>query len=340
MTDTADLIARLDAEATQCASEGLMDAAMLLHEAAQALAASAADAARWRYALNNRRTGGFAVCMDTGHQWRVWTPIKSTGNLDAAMAASQANPSAARAPEWQEVDVEDSSFEAWFYTLHPEDKGDKPRARDAYAAGMADRAALAAAAPAPAVQAVPGITNADIRREFLAAGFTIKPGHDDLKPYVYEAARRVLALAAAAPEPAAASVAPQAAPAPIHVEAVAEVVLTAEGNRLDWLVEGGIAAMEYGSVLVLASEPITDDDGSGEVYRAAPVAQPLTPAHMVSTIGAGLDALMDHVSEYGVIAEGSTRHAVTMARAVERACAEAWGVTLASTAAGQEGGAA
>ena len=39
------------------------------------------------------------------------------------------------------------------------------------------------------------ISNDDIRREFLAAGFEIKPGHDDLKPYVYEAARRVLALA-------------------------------------------------------------------------------------------------------------------------------------------------
>ncbi len=40
------------------------------------------------------------------------------------------------------------------------------------------------------------ITKDDIRREFLAAGFTIKPGQDDLKPYVYEAARRLLSLAA------------------------------------------------------------------------------------------------------------------------------------------------
>ena len=39
------------------------------------------------------------------------------------------------------------------------------------------------------------ISNDDIKREFLAAGFTIKPGHDDLKSYVYDAARRVLALA-------------------------------------------------------------------------------------------------------------------------------------------------
>jgi hypothetical protein len=41
------------------------------------------------------------------------------------------------------------------------------------------------------------ISDDDIKREFLAAGFTVKPGHDDLKPYVYKAAHRVLALAAA-----------------------------------------------------------------------------------------------------------------------------------------------
>jgi hypothetical protein len=49
------------------------------------------------------------------------------------------------------------------------------------------------------------ISNDDIRREFLAAGFEVKPGHDDLKPYVYEAARRVLMLAAAQLEAAVAA---------------------------------------------------------------------------------------------------------------------------------------
>lgn len=44
------------------------------------------------------------------------------------------------------------------------------------------------------------ISDADIKREFLAAGFTVKAGHEDLKPYVYEAARRILALAAAESE--------------------------------------------------------------------------------------------------------------------------------------------
>jgi hypothetical protein len=38
----------------------------------------------------------------------------------------------------------------------------------------------------------------DIRREFLDAGFTVKPGEPDLKPYVYEAATRLIALAESA----------------------------------------------------------------------------------------------------------------------------------------------
>jgi len=39
------------------------------------------------------------------------------------------------------------------------------------------------------------VTNDDIREVFLANGFTIKDGLTDLKPYVYEAARALLAKA-------------------------------------------------------------------------------------------------------------------------------------------------
>ena len=85
-TDTTDLIARLDAEATQCASEGLEEVAVLLNEAAQALAAEAADAARWRYAMD-WQTKGFAVCRRVTEAEGCWTPIKTTGPIDAAMAA-------------------------------------------------------------------------------------------------------------------------------------------------------------------------------------------------------------------------------------------------------------
>jgi hypothetical protein len=44
-------------------------------------------------------------------------------------------------------------------------------------------------------EAKTGITDDQIREVFLKAGFTIKPGQDDLKPYVFEAARALLALA-------------------------------------------------------------------------------------------------------------------------------------------------
>lgn len=40
------------------------------------------------------------------------------------------------------------------------------------------------------------ITNDDIREVFLAAGFTVKEGQADLKPYVFQAARMLLALKA------------------------------------------------------------------------------------------------------------------------------------------------
>ena len=46
--------------------------------------------------------------------------------------------------------------------------------------------------PAQATQAE--VTDEQIKEAFLANGFTIKDGHSDLKPYVYAAARAILAL--------------------------------------------------------------------------------------------------------------------------------------------------
>ena len=46
--------------------------------------------------------------------------------------------------------------------------------------------------PAQATQAE--VTDEQIKEAFLANGFTIKDGHSDLKPYVYVAARAILAL--------------------------------------------------------------------------------------------------------------------------------------------------
>jgi hypothetical protein len=64
--------------------------------------------------------------------------------------------------------------------------------RDDYRARLATQCGeTLAARAAVARRAEP--TNDQIRAVFLAHGFTIKPGHDDLKPYVYEAARALLA---------------------------------------------------------------------------------------------------------------------------------------------------
>jgi hypothetical protein len=45
------------------------------------------------------------------------------------------------------------------------------------------------------------LSDDDIRAVFLAHGFTIKPGCDDLKPYVYEAARAAIDLYASCAAP-------------------------------------------------------------------------------------------------------------------------------------------
>lgn len=42
-------------------------------------------------------------------------------------------------------------------------------------------------------------SDAEIREVFLANGFTIRPGHGDLKPYVYQAARALITRYGAQP---------------------------------------------------------------------------------------------------------------------------------------------
>lgn len=61
---------------------------------------------------------------------------------------------------------------------------------------------------------------------------------------------------------------------PVTVEAVATV---ARDGGLDWLIEGGPGALEPGEVLMICAERLTDDTGSGEVYR--------TPSESVAVSG-------------------------------------------------------
>jgi len=64
-----------------------------------------------------------------------------------------------------------------------------------------------------------------------------------------------------------------AAAEPIQVEAVAVTREDEDGLYLDWVLEGGISALEApGVVLLVAHGKVTDDQGSGEVYLAQPTA--------------------------------------------------------------------
>lgn len=49
---------------------------------------------------------------------------------------------------------------------------------------------------------------------------------------------------------------------PVTVESVA----TVRRGKLSWLIEGGVAALPDGVVLLIADSQITDNSGSGEVY--------------------------------------------------------------------------
>ena len=199
-----------------------------------------------------------------------------------------------------------------------------------------DAATQPAAAPQPVAQ---GITNEDIRREFLAAGFTIKEGHTDLKPYVYEAARRILALAAAPAEVAGEPVAPDgrlhadgyftwarregyvmdrrlpcdfylAAPparqpeaAGVAVEPVASIYITPDGDREmdDWRRELPV--------------------GRNILYTAPPALQALTDEQMVECVRSiGLPVPMGLIRDRGPYEITEPSWFLTqLVRAIERA---------------------
>lgn len=70
------------------------------------------------------------------------------------------------------------------------------------------------------------------------------------------------------------AIAQPAAGEPIQVEAVAVTRARKNGGlALEWLIEGGISALEApGVMLLVAHGTVTDDQGSGEVYLVPPAA--------------------------------------------------------------------
>lgn len=74
-----------------------------------------------------------------------------------------------------ELHVGDSAFESWYSSYNPTHKGDKQRARDAYAAGMGD--SLVMAAPAAVAGPVPSGWNFDVKRSDGRVWLTISTPH-------------------------------------------------------------------------------------------------------------------------------------------------------------------
>lgn len=60
---------------------------------------------------------------------------------------------------------------------------------------------------------------------------------------------------------------------PVNLAAVAVVREHDHELRLEWLIEGGIAELEPGQILIVADQDVTDDEGGGELYRH-PTEQP------------------------------------------------------------------
>jgi hypothetical protein len=56
----------------------------------------------------------------------------------------------------------------------------------------------------------------------------------------------------------------------VQLAAVAVVRERDDELQLEWLLEGGLAELEPGRILMAADQKVTDDEGSGELYRAQP----------------------------------------------------------------------
>lgn len=97
-----------------------------------------------------------------------------------------------------------------------------------------------------------------------------------------------------------------AAGEPIQVETVAITREDDDGLYLDWVLEGGISALEApGVVLLVAHGTVTDDQGSGEVYVAPPAAASVAAGEPVAEFFVEFATLRRAMSIYGLSAPES-----------------------------------
>jgi len=108
----------------------------------------------------------YAALMQAASDWICENVPTGTRGATAWATKLQNVANALRAPPWQapaqatptckdstpELHIGDSAFESWYSSYNPTHKGDKQRARDAYAAGMGDSLVMAAPTTQPAPQ--------------------------------------------------------------------------------------------------------------------------------------------------------------------------------------------
>jgi hypothetical protein len=105
--------------------------------------------------------------------------------------------------------------------------------------------------------------------DFFLSG---SPAGSELRAYVEQLEAR-----AALTQPAQPAEGGEAA----HIEVVGEVVEREDGNDVLWSIEGGIDAIPAGMVLLISNQPITDDQGHGEVYTAPPASQEQATRYLI-----------------------------------------------------------
>ena len=91
-------------------------------------------------------------CNDKGHLENCLDLVDPWGKFEYEEIAASPQPQPVQPRErWH---VGDSAFESWFSGYSPAGKGDKQRAREAYAAGMGELAPVAQAKPEQAAQPI------------------------------------------------------------------------------------------------------------------------------------------------------------------------------------------
>ncbi len=158
------------------------------------------------YAFRRKGLDDFCTCTE-----KRYAELSAKPNLfETRIFYTAPQPLPAYKDSTPELHVGDSAFESWYSAYSPAHKGDKQRARDAYAAGMGDPLVTAAptAVARPSEALAPGKQHDDLfpplpTPDLRDVGTTPKDIQDFLRGYATEYAKAALAAHATQPSPAA-----------------------------------------------------------------------------------------------------------------------------------------